>query len=339
MELTDRQTKVFKMIVDEFIHTAEPVGSHALMAMLDFKVSSATLRNEMAFLEEVGLLEKTHTSSGRIPSSYGYRYYVDHLMEKHIEPKVMNALQSIFDQRHVSMSEIVKQSCDILSQMTNLTSVALGPDSHYQCLQHITLIPLNDKSAVALFVTNTGHTENKIFNFEADVSMKDLTTCCNVLNDHLTGIPLNGVLMKMKEIEPLLAKQVQRHEVLFEAFVNAFVRFASDQVYFSGQTNLLYQPEFADIERLKKMMNMLEDSTLWRQIASDSSRVSVRIGTDNRALMNADDVSVVSSKFTTDTGEEGQLMIVGPTRMPYNEVVSLMEYMSQRIEEMFKNEK
>ena len=335
MELTERQTKVFKTIVEEFTRTAEPVGSHTLMNLLDFHVSSATLRNEMAALEEMGLLEKTHTSSGRVPSTKGYRYYVDHLMVKHIEPKMMNALQTIFDARNSSMEEVVRQSCDILSQMTNLTSVALGPDARYQALQHITLIPLNEKSAVAIFVTNHGHTENKTFQFSESVSMNDLTTCCNLLNENLVGVALNEVVDRMVEIQPLLAAKVQRHEMLFEAFVNAFVKFASDQVYFSGQSNMLYQPEFADIEKLKKMMSMLEDSSLWRQIAEENTGTVVRIGKDNVKLLDTDDVSVVASKFKIHGDEEGQLMIVGPTRMPYNEVVALMEYVSKRIDDMF----
>lgn len=337
MELTQRQIKVFKAIVEEFTRSAEPVGSHTLMNLLDFTVSSATLRNEMAALEEMGLLEKTHTSSGRIPSSKGYRYYVDHLMVKHIEPKMMNALQSIFDARNSSMEEVVRQSCDILSQMTNLTSVALGPDSRFQTLQHITLIPLNERSAVALFVTNHGHTENKTFQFNESVSMNDLTTCCDLLNERLVGVPLNDVVNQMIALQPLLAANVQRHEMLFEAFVNAFVKFASDQMYCSGQSNMLYQPEFADIEKLKKMMNILEDSSLWRQIASNDSKTTIRIGNDNSQLLNTDDVSVVASKFKVHE-EEGQLMIVGPTRMPYNEVVALMEYVSRKIEEMFNND-
>ena len=162
-QLTFRQTKVFKTIVDEFIRTAEPVGSKTLLTLLDFNCSSATLRNEMAALEEMGLLEKTHTSSGRIPSSKGYRYYVDNLMEKQLDQKVVNALQTVFDARNMSIDEVVRQSCDILSQMTNLTSVVLGPESRYQTLQHISLIPINERSAVAIFITNHGHTENKTF--------------------------------------------------------------------------------------------------------------------------------------------------------------------------------
>ena len=334
--LTDRQCKVLKLIVEKYIKDPVPVGSKTISKTL--KCSSATVRNEMSALEEAGLLEKTHTSSGRVPSEEGYRYYVDHLMVKHIEPKMMNALQTIFDARNSSMEEVVRQSCDILSQMTNLTSVALGPDARYQALQHITLIPLNEKSAVAIFVTNHGHTENKTFQFSESVSMNDLTTCCNLLNENLVGVPLNEVVDRMVEIQPLLAAKVQRHEMLFEAFVNAFVKFASDQVYFSGQSNMLYQPEFADIEKLKKMMSMLEDSSLWRQIAEENTGTVVRIGKDNVKLLDTDDVSVVASKFKIHGDEEGQLMIVGPTRMPYNEVVALMEYVSRRIEEMFNDD-
>ena len=139
--LTKRQTAIFKTIVDEFTRTAEPVGSKKLMDMLDFNCSSATIRNEMAHLEEIGLLEKTHTSSGRIPSSKGYRYYVENLMEKELDEGVKHSLQTVFQQRHYSMEEIVKKSCEILSQMTSLTSVVLGPESRYQTLQHIQLFP------------------------------------------------------------------------------------------------------------------------------------------------------------------------------------------------------
>lgn len=240
--LTERQIKIFKAIVDVFTKTAEPVGSKALMDVLDFSCSSATIRNEMAALEEIGLLEKTHTSSGRIPSSKGYRFYVEHLMEKQLDDSVKNSLQKVFSERHYSIEEIVKKSCDILSQMTSLTSVVLGPESRSQLLQHIQLIPLTQRSAVAIFVTDHGHTENKTFHFNTDVSIEDIKTCTDLLNDKLSGTPICDVVDRMREIEPLLASHVARHEVLFEAFVNAFMRFATENVYCSGQSNMLYQP-------------------------------------------------------------------------------------------------
>lgn len=335
--LTDRQTAVFKAIVDEFTRTAEPVGSKRLMDLLEFTCSSATIRNEMAVLEELGLLEKTHTSSGRIPSSKGYRFYVEHLMERELDEEVKLSLQTVFRERHYSMEEIVKKSCDILSQMTSLTSIVLGPESRYQTLQHIQLFPLSERSAVAVFITDHGHTENKTFHFDADVSVEDIKTCCNLLNEKLTGTPINEVVERMQQIEPLMASHVARHEILFEAFVNAFMRFASDHVYCSGQSNMLYQPEFADIEKLKELMKMLEDSKLFRQIANHEGNVAIEIGGEND-LIQIHDVAVVSSKFKIPNGEQGELMIVGPTRMQYNRVVALMEYMSRVIEDLYQND-
>lgn len=332
--LTERQIKIFKAIVDVFTKTAEPVGSKALMDVLDFSCSSATIRNEMAALEEIGLLEKTHTSSGRIPSSKGYRFYVEHLMEKQLDDSVKNSLQKVFSERHYSIEEIVKKSCDILSQMTSLTSVVLGPESRSQLLQHIQLIPLTQRSAVAIFVTDHGHTENKTFHFNTDVSIEDIKTCTDLLNDKLSGTPICDVVDRMREIEPLLASHVARHEVLFEAFVNAFMRFATENVYCSGQSNMLYQPEFADIEKLKELMKMLEDSSLFRQIANHEGSMAIEIGGEHE-LVQVDNVAVISSKFRIGDNEQGELMVVGPTRMQYNRVVALMEYMSKVIEDMY----
>lgn len=332
--LTERQIKIFKAIVDVFTKTAEPVGSKALMDVLDFSCSSATIRNEMAALEEIDLLEKTHTSSGRIPSSKGYRFYVEHLMEKQLDDSVKNSLQKVFSERHYSIEEIVKKSCDILSQMTSLTSVVLGPESRSQLLQHIQLIPLTQRSAVAIFVTDHGHTENKTFHFNTDVSIEDIKTCTDLLNDKLSGTPICDVVDRMREIEPLLASHVARHEVLFEAFVNAFMRFATENVYCSGQSNMLYQPEFADIEKLKELMKMLEDSSLFRQIANHEGNMAIEIGGEHE-LVQVDNVAVISSKFRIGDNEQGELMVVGPTRMQYNRVVALMEYMSKVIEDMY----
>ena len=137
----------------------------------------------------------------------------------------------------------------------------------------------------------------------------------------------------------MLEAHINRHEMLFQAFVNAFVRFASDNVYCSGQSNMLYQPEFADIEKLKQLMKMLEDSSIWRQLANHEGDLMVRIGDDsNNQIMQMNNVAVIASKFKLNDNEEGQLMIVGPTRMQYNRVVALMEYMSKVIEEMYRDE-
>ena len=335
IQLTPRRKAILKVIVDEFTITAEPVGSRRVMDLLDFSCSSATIRNDMAALEELGLLEKTHTSSGRIPSAKGYRFYVEHLMERQLEDEVKHSLQQVFTNRRYSMDEIVKKSCDILSQMTSLTSIVLGPESRYQTLQHIQLFPLTRKSAVAVFITDHGHTENKTFHFDTDISVEDIKTCCNVLNEQLAGTAICDIVEKMHYIQPLLASKVARHEILFEAFVTAFMKFANENVYCSGKNNMLYQPEFSDINQLRELMRMLEDSSLFRQISTHEGNMRIEIGGENQ-LIQMNNVAVVSSRFKLGNNEEGELMVVGPSRMQYNRVVALMEYMSEVLEEMYK---
>lgn len=334
MELTQRQKIILKVIVERFIYTAEPVGSKSLKEFLDFPVSSATIRNEMAVLEKEGLIEKTHTSSGRIPSQSGYRFYVENLMELAVDLPVQNSLQKIFCQRHYTLDEIVEKSCQILSEMTNLTTVVLGPDSKHQTLKHIQLIPVNSKSAVAIILTDHGHAQNKLFNFSEEISVEDLKNCTDLLNDQLIGTPMMDVVQKMEEIQPLMAAKIIRHEVLFEAFVTAFMKFATNTVAVSGRSNMLYQPEFADINRLQKLMKVLENSDMFRAWTGKEGNVAIPIGNRNE-LIQIDDCSVVTAKFHLNKEEEGQLMVVGPSRMQYSKVVSLVDCMSHVLELAF----
>ena len=334
MELTQRQKVIFKTIVEEFTRCAEPIGSKTLMELLDFPVSSATIRNEMAKLEKYGLLEKTHTSSGRVPSQLGYRYYVEHLMVTDLDMPTKVSLQQVFSERQFSLDEMVQKSCDVLSDMTNLTSIVLGPDSSQQTLQNVQLIPINSRSAVAIIVTDTGHIENKMFQFGEDVSVNDMKTCCDIFNDQLKDTPINQVVSKMQEIKPLMSAKIVRSEVLFEAFVTAFMKFATEKVAVSGRSNMLYQPEFSDISKLKQLMKILENSDLFQKWTDQEGNVAIHVGERNEVLQIGD-VSVISTKFHVKNDEEGQLMVVGPNRMQYSKVVALMDYMSDVIEDVF----
>ncbi|MBQ4251793.1 MAG: heat-inducible transcription repressor HrcA, partial [Erysipelotrichaceae bacterium] len=220
--LTERRKQIFKAIVEEFIKTAEPVGSKTLVEKYDMPYSSATIRNEMNYLETVGLLEKTHTSSGRIPSTKGYRYYVENLMSQETNSQEKYEIQIVVAINNVPMDDVIQRSCDILSNMTNLTSVVLGPDANKQRLAHIKLFPLDSNSCVAVFITDQGHTENKTFRYEDDITMEDISNCTEILNDRLVGTPINEVVEKLNEIKPILAHSVRRHEALFNAFMQAF---------------------------------------------------------------------------------------------------------------------
>ena len=189
---------------------------------------------------------------------------------------------------------------------------------------------------MAVFITNTGHTETKNFRFDEDIPMEDIESCMDIFNQRLKDVPVTELPEKMEEIRPELSQIVQKHDVLFMAFVKAFIKFASENVYFSGKDKMLYQPEFEDINKLKKLMSVLDDPSSWRQLGTGSTSTSVTIP-NGAQLTWVDDVAVVRSTFRINKGETGQLMVVGPSRMNYDRIVAMLEYVSRLIEKMYNN--
>lgn len=332
--LTKRQTEIFKCIVDEFVSTADPVGSKTLMNKYNIEYSSATIRNEMAELENMGLIEKTHTSSGRIPSTDGYRYYVEFLMIKSDNPKFEIAVKSIVDDSYANVEDAIKNASDIISQMTNMTSIVLGPDANEQTLEHIKLFPVDDKSAVAVFITDTGHTENKVFRFSDTVSLKDIEATTDIMNSRLQGTLLREIVSKLDSIKPILAEVVTSHKVLFNAFLAAFTKFASEKVYFSGEKNMFSQPDFADLEKIKSLMMMMDDPSIWRNISKGEADVFLQTS-DKSELAWIDDLAIVSTSLRISGDESAKLMLVGPSRMDYKKIISLIELLSESLESRY----
>ena len=334
--LTPRRIEIFKAVVDDFIQNAEPVGSKTLQTRYHLPYSSATIRNDLQALEEMGYLEKTHTSSGRIPSTMGYKFYCENLLsESSLDKKMEVAIRNAFETSNLNVEDAIQQSCQILSDMTNMTSGAIGPDASSQRLEHIKLFPIDERNAVCVFITDTGHTETKNFHFDEDIPFKDIETCTDILNQRLKGTPITDLAEKMESIKPDLGSVVQRHEMLFTAFVKAFVKFASDNVYFSGKDRMLYQPEFEDINKLKKMMTMFNDASVWKKMNTNENAVAVstRSGAE---LTWYNDLAVVRSKFKVNGDETGEFMVIGPSRMNYDKVVSMVEYAARMIEKMYK---
>lgn len=338
--LTARQLLIFKCIVEEFVETAEPVGSKLLMTKYQLPYSSATIRNEMSFLEEHGYLEKTHTSSGRIPSTQGYRFYVNTLLQPNVEDEVKNRVTTFLGNRHRSLNEIIQESCQMLSELTHLATVALGPNSDYEKLQNITLVPLSEHSVTAIIVTDKGHVENRMFNVKNNAYLEDLTSCVNVMNDLLDGTPINQVAFRLeRDVKPILSARIKEHEILFNAFLEAFMKFANSNVYFSGKENMLYQPEYNDVNKLRQLVSAFENSQSWKNLEplSLEEGVSVRIGSDS-PIEELSDVSVISASFKTGEESKGSISVIGPTRMPYEKVVSLVDYISKSIEQVLLKE-
>lgn len=333
--LTARRIEIFKAIVNEFIDTAEPVGSKYLIEKYHWTYSSATVRNEMSELENLGLIEKPHSSSGRVPSTRGYRFYAEHLMEENRDEFMEKALLDIFNERQSNVDEVLKQSMDLLSQMTNLTTAMLGSEATTQTLSEVRMLEIDDQRALVIFETDQQHSESKLFSLNGDLSFDELKAAVNLLNQRLVGTRLNDLIPKMEAIKPILAQTIRSYEKLFEAFANTIIRFYNDNVVFSGQSNLIHQPEFADVDKLKELLAKLENSSLWRQISRGQGDMHLQTKR-NSQMVWLDELAVVSSEVQVGEDDTRQIMIVGPSRMHYDKVVSLVEYVSSLVEQVYK---
>ena len=334
--LDKRLLEVLKVVVDEFIETAEPVSSKTLVDKYKLPYSSATLRNDMAALEEEGYLEKPHTSAGRIPTPKGYQFYCEHLLERDLDEEIKHEISEIFS-KTINVEDAIKESCKIITDMTNLTTGVLGPDESSQTLERVEVVPVDQNSAVCLLITNTGHTENKLFKIDKEVSAEDIKKCTGILNERLKGTPIKDLTSKLTSMRPILSQAIKKYEVLFNAFLSAFTKFATDKMYTSGTSNLVYQPEFMDVENLRKILSLLDNPEILNQVITknrESETMSVIPG--GPKLVWEDDLAIVSSPIRVGREDNGKIIVLGPRRMEYNRVVSLVDFIAKQIEEMYR---
>lgn len=326
--LGTRQKELMKAIVEEYISTARPVGSKHLCQK--FKVSSATIRNDMSLLEELGYLEKQHISSGRVPSSLGYRYYVDNLMEpKKISGEDMLKLQTIFSNNELNLNDAILKSLEIVSDITNYTSVILGSNSNENLLEKVEIIPVSDGNVVAIVVTDKGHVENKSINIPSTIDMKEVSKTAELLNKMLRHTPINEVPSKLEfEIKPIIGNYVKDYEVLYNAFYEALSSFQNNRdVHFEGKANILKQPEFNTVDSVKNIISKFESKELVSKIEETDDEVKVYIGVESEL---DDNVTVIKTKYEAG-GKVGTIAIIGPKRMDYERVLNMLEYIKGEI--------
>lgn len=328
--LTNRQLLILQVIVDDFIRSAQPVGSRSLSKKDEISFSSATIRNEMADLEELGFIEKTHTSSGRVPSERGYRYYVDHLLA----PQVLNrqeivSLKSIFTEEIFEFEKIIQKSAKILSELTNYTSIVLGPAVSINKLKRIQIIPLNKDTAIAIFVTDTGHIQNRTFHIPASIDASELEKTVNILNERLTDVPLDELNDKIyKEVAALLRQHIQNIDLMLYTIGETFKMQVNEKLFFGGKTNILSQPEFHDLTKIRSLLNMIEhEDWVSELIRKKSAGINVKIGSENNNLA-MENCSLITATYSIGSEKLGTIAILGPTRMEYSRVISLLQFLS-----------
>ena len=336
MSLT-RSEAILKMIVEYFIKTAEPVGSQTLIEQFDLPYSSATIRNEMSALEKMGYLEKPHTSAGRIPSSKGYEYYCEHLRDKDVDDQLRYSIQTVLNSKIQSIEEVIKQSCEIISHMTNLVSVVSRSDEEMERLANVQLVPINENTITAIFVTDKGYVQNKTFILDEDIKSDDVIKCVELLNDRLKGTPVTELVPKMEALRPVLSDYVVSHDAVYQALLETFMRFAGDRLSLYGREELFSHPEFKnDTEALIRVIKLLDDASLFKRVdkrAISEGEPTVNIGD----IEGNPDVSLVTTKIRVGEDSESTITLVGPTRMDYDKALSALEYLTKELEKYFND--
>ena len=335
--LSSRQKLILKAIIDEYVKTAQPVGSKFLTQVPYLTFSSATLRYDMAELETLGYLEKTHISSGRIPSELGYKYYVDHLVTRDSDVQSsFPVIDDLLQQHQIKRDQAIEEAVKLLSDLTNYTALAVGPTHDSVTIKKVDFIPLTETSATLLIVTNQGHVEHQTISIPDDVNITDLKETIKTLDELLANKELDEASTILKES---LMKQDLKTFMDFQAqlmasFIEAFSKFSEENVYLSGMTRMFDQPEFDNTGYIKRFVEMLDRRDLVKLIGQQDG-LQVRFGSDMK-LIPMENCTLISIPYQINAQEHGTIAVIGPNRMPYGKVIPLLEYIALNIGKLYK---
>lgn len=332
--LTKRQELILRVIVDTFITTAKPVGSRAIAKMEGISFSAATVRNDMKDLEDLGLLEKTHTSSGRIPSEQGYRYYVDYLIGYDTGRADIHIMKDMIEGDILEFEHVVKTSAEVLSELTNYTSIVLGPEIFETRLNQIQFVTLSPQTAVAILITNTGHVEHRSFLVPEQINPQDLEKMVNILNEKLHGVPMFRLPNLLEtEIYKLMHKYLDEAERAYQYLQAAFLKERPVNLYIGGKSNMLLQPEFSDVEKLRSFYQMMEnEGEIASHLKSVANGLTISIGNENE-LKAIKDFTLITASYELAEEHMGTIALIGPTRMEYRKVITLLRALSVEMTE------
>ncbi len=335
--ISNRQKLVLIAIIEEYVKTGEPVGSRTLSKRPELQFSSATLRNDMADLEDLGYLEKTHVSSGRIPSEKGYRLYVESILKEKDElaENSFPMIDEIFERYVNSKEQAISESMALVSDITNYASIVLGNSAQNSRIRQLEFISLQGQYAIILMITDQGHVESKRIIVPEGVSVKEIEKVVEILDEifhnHLVSEIPN--LVNTDYLTDEIRDFIKYHESLVGVFVNAFSQMAKDKYLVTGQANILAQPEFQDVEKVRELFQAIERRDILKVIEADNEGITIKIGQENevRAMQ---DCTLITVPYESNSGDKGTISILGPTRMEYDKVIPLLEYIAKNIKKI-----
>jgi heat-inducible transcriptional repressor len=333
--MDERKQKVLLAIVQDYIATAEPVGSRTIAKKYGLGVSPATIRNEMADLEEMGYIEQPHTSSGRVPSVRGYRYYVDYLMKKQdLTREEEDLIRSELETKARDVGKVIQRTGQLLSQMTSYTAMVLTQQLGPGTFKHVQLVPMRLSQTMVIVVMDNGAVYHRMIETPDSILASDLDTLSKVLNAKLQGLTMESIkLTLLKELYFEMGKHKHILDLALELIQDSLALKKEDKIYLGGVFNMLTQPEFHNVEKVKTMLSILDQEKLLCELLSGESRdegVTIRIGGEIKDY-DIKDYSVVAAPYMLSGRKVGAVGVLGPTRMDYAKVISVMDYLTKNL--------
>ena len=340
MDLSERKRKILAAIIESYIDTAEPVGSKAVAAAAGLGVSSATIRNEMAELELMGWLEQPHTSAGRIPSSRGYRAYVDYLMKRYLVSETeMVRTDAFLESRISELERIITEAGRLISELSGYPSLTMAPRLTGSIISRIELMPVDSYQFVLILVTTDGMVKNRLCRVRQPLPIHLFQEISELLTNRLRDVALAEV--SVRQIA-LLQRALGEFDFVLEPVLQvireAALSIESPEVILGGEGKLLEQPEYRDLDKTREFLEYLQDNEVRRQVLSPAEGhegITVTIGSEH-PLDNLRDTSVVMGNYMLGTRPIGIIAILGPTRMDYRRVLGQFEYFTNGLNKLLQ---
>lgn len=341
--MDERKRKILQAIIHDYIMTAEPVGSRTIARKYDMGVGPATIRNEMADLEVQGYLEQPHTSAGRVPSAKGYRFYVDALLSPtQMSDNDLALIRNWYDAKVRNLDEVFLATAKVLSRLTRNVSLVVAPQYSHTTFKYLQFLPFDEQRVLLLVVTDSGFVENKVIDKPADTTIEDLQRVAAMITNRLTGQPLHRI--KTTLLRQIRQDLFQNDQALFENALHivdsALSQEREKRIYCGGTAQLLRQPEFQDVAKVKNLLDLLDQDKLMCDIldAPEKDGVIVTIGHENK-YSGIQDYSVVQATYRIEGQVVGTVAVMGPTRMDYGKVMSVLGFMHDHLGDLLKKYK
>lgn len=340
MELGERKKKILQAIIRNYLETGEPVGSRTISKYTDLNLSSATIRNEMADLEELGYILQPHTSAGRIPSDKGYRLYVDTMMEE--KDKEVEEMKEMLLEREDKMETLLKQVAKVLAQNTNYATMISAPQMNRNKLKFIQLSRVDADQILAVIVIEGNMIKNHMLSVPDGLDDETLLKLNMLLNTHLNGVPIEEINLGLITA---LKQQAGIHGAIVGEVLDAVAEIIKEEedleIYTSGTNNIFKYPELADNQKASQLISAFEEkhplSTLVQETLADENSTGIQVYIGEEApLQNMQDCSVVTATYELEEGMKGTIGIIGPKRMDYDKVVGTLKTLMHQLDDLYK---